>query len=264
MGSRMMPYRQLGQTDVSLDTDSEDESGPRSPNSHDSCHVTSHMRVMAISSERSAVCRVPERKSWKIRDIRVFVAVGCLYVVSAVLVEMYFVAVITTLEKRFGFRSSSSGMLLSIKEIAYVCVVTIASHFGSRWHRPYFLSIMGVILSLGSIIAALPHLIFDKRNEDNILDKLNSSSRVDRLCTGKSQTGDLGISTGSESINGSSPTDQCLGDDVSTTQNEAYIILAVSYAIIGVAISPMIALTTTYVDDACGPRRNALFLGKNH
>ena len=194
-------------------------------------------------------------------NINVFAVVVCLYIMSFVMVEMYIVAVITTIEKRFGFRSSSSGMLLSIKEIAYVCVVALSSHFGNRWNRPRFLSLMAVLGAFGSALSSLPHFLYDSPfhvilNSTDLTD--DSKTRL--LC----QAETLGVPLAADGNTTYVNIEDCgMKESHQVAHNDrAYAIFAASNVVVGLAIAPMIACTTTYVDDAVGPVKNALYLGK--
>lgn len=187
--------------------------------------------------------------SRKLHDIRIFVIVVCFYILAFVMVEMYIMAVLTTMEKRFGFRSRSSGALMSAKEVAYVCFVTFSSHFGNKWHRPRFLSIMAILGAAGSFISALPHFLYDSpfhvlRNTSGIIQK-----ETELVCLpNNSQTNYKNNSEGCD-------------DSVASHNEGAYVLFQVSNVLIGIAMSPMIALTTTYVDDAAGPRNTAFYFG---
>ena len=78
----------------------------------------------------------------KCAHIKYFVAAGSFYTLAYVMVNLYLVGIITTIEKRFGFSSSSSGMLLSIKELAMVCSTLLMTHLARNVHKPRFLAVM--------------------------------------------------------------------------------------------------------------------------
>ena len=181
-------------------------------------------------------------------DIRVFVCVICMYWLLYTTMEYYLVAVITTIEKRFGYSSSHSGLLISIREIAYVLVVTFTSHFARNIHRPRLIATSGILGSIGGLVYAVPHFLYDKsdvifvngeaeyRNED----LLCTTHTLHPNVTQCSLAADMALHTGS------------------------YAFFVVGSIIMGVALSPMTALSLTYVDDSVGPKRAAFFIGKEH
>ena len=197
-----------------------------------------------------------------------FAAVVCFYIVSFVTTEMYVVAVLTTVERRFGFRSSSSGMLLSGKEVAYVCLVAVASHYGNRLHRPRLLAAAAILGAFGNALSAMPHFLYDSSPAANgsqpgsaaaAAAVVNSLSRLCRPNVGMNNVSHTQELPGLSSSNVTG----CVDNDAATSDNVgAYVIFMVSNVIIGFAIAPMVALTTTYVDDAVGPVRNAMYLGE--
>lgn len=69
--------------------------------------------------------------------------------------------VITTIERRFGLRSSQTGLVASGYDIAsFVCLVPV-TYFGGRLgaSKPRWLGWGVVIMGLGSLTFALPHFL---------------------------------------------------------------------------------------------------------
>ena len=205
-------------------------------------------KMEAVQSDQDNIEYSKKRKglSGLFLNVNVFAVIVCWYTLSFFMVEMYFSAVITSIEKRFGFRSSSSGSLISIKEIAYVCTVALSSHFGNRWHAPRFLALMAIIMALASALYSLPHFIYDSPFNGNF----TNDSTTMLLC--KTETEMLGV-----------PPLALDGNNTKVAQNDAaYTMFAVSSAVMGFAQAPMVSISTTYMDDAVGPVNNAIYLGK--
>lgn len=69
--------------------------------------------------------------------------------------------VITTIEKRFGLRSSQTGLVASGYDIAsFVCLVPV-TYFGGRKgaSKPRWIGIGIALMGLGSLVFSLPHFI---------------------------------------------------------------------------------------------------------
>lgn len=69
--------------------------------------------------------------------------------------------VITTIEKRFGLRSSQTGLVASGYDIAsFVCLVPV-TYFGGRANasKPRWIGIGMIMMGLGSIVFSLPHFL---------------------------------------------------------------------------------------------------------
>lgn len=69
--------------------------------------------------------------------------------------------VITTIEKRFGLRSSQTGLVASGYDIAsFVCLVPV-TYFGGRKNasKPRWIGIGMILMGLGSVVFSLPHFL---------------------------------------------------------------------------------------------------------
>lgn len=81
--------------------------------------------------------------------------------VTGLLVNGCINVVITTIEKRFGLRSSQTGLVASGYDISsFICLVPV-TYFGGRANasKPKWISIGMIMMGLGSIVFSLPHFI---------------------------------------------------------------------------------------------------------
>ncbi|GFO38515.1 solute carrier organic anion transporter family member [Plakobranchus ocellatus] len=96
-------------------------------------------------------------------NVKVFVAFTCvLGVVSSALTTGYLNSVITTIEKRFEIGSSTSGIIAAAYEFGNLVAVIFVSYLGASRHIPKWIGVGVLVMGVGSILFALPHVIAPK------------------------------------------------------------------------------------------------------
>ena len=175
--------------------------------------------------------------------IQCFVGVISMYILTYITMEMYMVAIITTLEKRFGLRSSQSGVLLSLREGASLATAMLFSHLGRNLNKAKFLSVMGLVGSIGGFLCAVPHFIGIKSPQSQ--NGHHSQDSTSFLCTNQTNS------------------TTCSPEDGASSHNTAFILLALGSALMGLTSSAHGSLSNTYVDDNSPREKSAFYLGKS-
>ncbi|CAG2114152.1 unnamed protein product [Medioppia subpectinata] len=91
---------------------------------------------------------------------KVFMIILCGLAVSQGAAFAYMIASITTLEKRYAFGSTITGIILIADNLADLVFSPIFGYLANRVHRPRMIAICHVIVAFGCYLAALPYFIY--------------------------------------------------------------------------------------------------------
>ncbi|XP_048453815.1 arf-GAP with Rho-GAP domain, ANK repeat and PH domain-containing protein 1-like [Rhincodon typus] len=178
-------------------------------------------------------------------SIKFFVLCHGLLQLSQLLVSGYLKSIVSTIEKRFGLSSQTSGMLSSLNEIGSAVFIVFVSYFGSRVHRPRLIGCGGILVSVAAFTMALPHFIMGRYIYD--------------------RTTTYNVSTVSD-ICHLMPKDQNLNsENCSVEKNssdyETLSLLIVGQLLLGVGGVPIQPFGISYVDDFASNRNSPFYLG---
>ncbi|XP_022106263.1 solute carrier organic anion transporter family member 3A1-like isoform X2 [Acanthaster planci] len=168
---------------------------------------------------------------------------GLLFVSTVGASGIYVAGVVSTIEKRFQLRSSESGLLMSMNDISSLCGVLFVTHFGGRSHRPRIVGISGLVVALGSFLAALPQFIFDNPTLDELF--VNSANQSEGTSGASLYEKDL-------LCNAKANASPCTVEEIEASGSQ----FAKTWPIIlgqllsGLGGAAILPLSVTYIDDA--------------
>lgn len=149
--------------------------------------------------------------------------------------------VITTIERRFGLRSTATGLVASGYDIAsFICLVPV-TYFGGRLgaSKPKWLGLGVIVMGIGSAVFALPHFI---------VGQYRASSANSNVCA-------IAVGNG---------TDSCGSVENGGSENLSWNVwfFFVAQLLHGAGASPLYTLGVTYIDENVSKKMSSVYLGK--
>ncbi|NWH42827.1 SO2B1 protein, partial [Fregata magnificens] len=166
---------------------------------------------------------------------------------SQLLVSGYLKSSISTIERRYGLSSQTSGLLASFNEVGNTLLIVFISYFGSRVHRPRFIGCGAILVSLAGFLMSLPHFITGPYEYDQSVASMFSNTTD--LC----QPGMLG-SRGNLSDAGCT-------SHAARENHEVLLVMFIAQALLGIGGVPIQPFGISYIDDFASERNSPLYLG---
>ncbi|MBN3324426.1 SO2B1 protein, partial [Atractosteus spatula] len=180
-------------------------------------------------------------------SIKVFVFCHGLLQLAQLLVSGYLKSSISTIEKRYGLSSQTSGLLASFNEVGNTMLIVFVSFFGSRVHRPRFIGGGACIASLAGILMALPHLITERYEYDqSINNQDNNSTDICQLDAGSSHM--------------EQPHHNCSARK-EIGHEKVLPIMFLGQLLLGIGGVPIQPFGISYIDDYASKRNSPLYIG---
>ncbi|KAK5906586.1 hypothetical protein CesoFtcFv8_004518 [Champsocephalus esox] len=174
------------------------------------------------------------------RSIKMFVLCQGLLQLSQLLYSAYFKSTISTIERRYGLSSYSSGTISSLHEISNSVLIVFVSYFGNRVHRPRLIGIGGFLMAVSALMLTLPHFVSQPYEYDSVLHNRHDICNLQR----------------------NSSEESCGRDETRrlADSNKLWLLMAGAQLLFGVGSVPIQPFGISYIDDFAGPGNSSLYI----
>ncbi|XP_039222723.1 solute carrier organic anion transporter family member 2B1 isoform X1 [Crotalus tigris] len=154
----------------------------------------------------------------------------------------YMKSSISTIERRFGLSSQTSGMVASFHEIGNTMLIVFVSYFGSRLHRPRVIGCGAILVSVAGFVISLPHFVSPPYEYDQSVS--GSSSNTTDICL-PHRKGPV--------------TDTCA--DRQRESDVVLMLLLFGQTLLGIGGVPIQPFGISYIDDYASATNSPLYIG---
>ena len=170
------------------------------------------------------------------------ICICSLVFIQSMVVSGYSSGVLTTIERRYDLSSSDIGFIVSSYDIASLCAGIVVSYYGDQKNRATWLGRGCLLICLGSIVWSLPYFM---GGPYVIQTQINSTDSVEFLC-------DPSVK----------PMPKQCSDSELVSEEWAFGIFLVAFALVGLGSSPIYSLGATYLYDNVKSSQYPVYAGK--
>ncbi|XP_033880536.2 solute carrier organic anion transporter family member 1C1-like isoform X1 [Acipenser ruthenus] len=167
----------------------------------------------------------------------------------------YMKSSITQIERRFEIPSSVIGVIDGSFEMGNLLVLPLVSYFGAKFHRPKIIGAGCMLMSIGTLLTALPHFLMGRYNYESTISASTNSSTVSFPCSQ-----DPGQLTELEAQQQSSRIAACEHDGGSLM----WVAVLLGNMLRGVGEATIPPLGISFIDDFASPENSAFYIGCLH
>ncbi|XP_024944939.1 solute carrier organic anion transporter family member 4A1 isoform X6 [Cephus cinctus] len=164
--------------------------------------------------------------------------------VQGMVVNGFINVVITTIERRFGLRSSETGLIAGGYDIASFLLLVPVSYLGGRSNasKPRYIGVGILVLGLGSLLFALPHYLGGPYRggdqSENVCKRMTNNTSNTEICDGSPDQVELEPYSG------------------------VYLVIFLMAQLLhGAGAAPFFTLGVTYLDENVSKKMSSVYLG---
>uniref|UniRef100_A0A4W4EF65 Solute carrier organic anion transporter family member n=1 Tax=Electrophorus electricus TaxID=8005 RepID=A0A4W4EF65_ELEEL len=173
----------------------------------------------------------------------VFLLCHGLLQLTQLLYSSYFKSAITTIERRFGLDSLSSGTISSLHEVGNTMLIVFVSYLGGRVHRPRYIGLGGLLMAVSAMLLALPHFLYQHYTYDSVL----KVGRED-MCHSLTQSPNMSVA------------EACRPQEQGMDNTKLWLLMTSAQLLFGVGSVPIQPFGISYVDDFAGASNSSLYI----
>uniref|UniRef100_A0A8C3VRA6 Solute carrier organic anion transporter family member n=1 Tax=Catagonus wagneri TaxID=51154 RepID=A0A8C3VRA6_9CETA len=182
-------------------------------------------------------------------SIKFFVLCHSLLQLAQLMISGYLKSSISTVEKRFGLSSQTSGLLAAFNEVGNTALIVFVSYFGSRVHRPRLIGCGAILVTVAGVLMTVPHFISEPYRYDHTSPADMPQDFEASLCLPTTKAPAPALSNSS-----------CSGS--TEVQHLAVVgIMFTAQTLLGVGGVPIQPFGISYIDDFAHNSNSPLYLG---
>ncbi|XP_003781405.1 solute carrier organic anion transporter family member 2B1 isoform X2 [Otolemur garnettii] len=182
-------------------------------------------------------------------SIKLFVLCHSLLQLAQLMISGYLKSSISTVEKRFGLSSQTSGLLAAFNEVGNTALIVFVSYFGSRVHRPRLIGCGAVLVALAGLLMTLPHFISEPYRYDHTSPGDMPEDFKGSLCLPTTSAPTL------------APSNSSCSSYTEVRHVTVVGIMFMAQTLLGVGTVPIQPFGISYIDDFAHNRNSPLYLG---